>query len=117
LRWSPAYTTVSGLLPATDVPTVPGVFGIPPRGVARTQIDVSTPGKVRLKIGSADRLTIWIDGNRVDPKETLDLDLTQGTHTVAFSFHKEVEPRTDGLRLELLDIPGSSAKAQVLLGK
>ena len=117
LRWSPAYSTVSGVLPAIDVPTIDGVFGIPSRGVARTGIDVSTGGKVRLKVALADRLTIWIDGNRVDPKDSIDLNLAPGQHWVAISFNREGETAVDAIQLELVEVAGSSARAQVLLGK
>jgi hypothetical protein len=117
LRWSPVYATVAGTLPASDLPVIPGIFGIPARSVVRTSVEVSTPGRVRFAIEPASELTVWVDGNRVDPRPTFDLDLERGSHSIAFSFNRDVSRPVEAVKLELVELPGSSAKAQLLLGK
>ena len=41
--------------------------GIGPTGFARCQIDVSTPGRVKLTLNSAEGLSVWVDGTAVEP--------------------------------------------------
>jgi putative heme-binding domain-containing protein len=114
--WKPAYAKVSGLLPADDVTTLPVPADNPKVGLARCQVEVSTPGKVRFKLPATPGLRLWVDATRVEPAETLDLDLKTGVHTLTFLLPKDGKP-SDGLRLELQDAPGSAARAQMSLGK
>ena len=121
LTWSPAYSRVSGVLPLADLPALKfgpragSSAGIGQTGFTRTQIDVSTPGRVRLVLNSAKGLSIWLDGTTVDPKTALDLDLSAGVHTLSFAVN--LEAREEGLSCTLDDVPGSSAKAQPVIGK
>ena len=121
LVWSPAYSQVSGTLPLDTLPTIkigalPGSGAeVGQVGFARCQVDVSTPGRVRLAINSVKGLSLWVDGMTTDPKPTLDLDLTSGIHTLTFAVR--TGERAEGLRVTLEDIPGSPAKAQVVVGK
>ena len=91
LTWSPAYSQVSGLLPLGDLPVItlgplPGSGAeVGATGFARFQLDVSTPGPVRLALNSPRGLTLWVDGTSVEPRESIDLDLTAGLHTVTFA--------------------------------
>jgi putative heme-binding domain-containing protein len=113
--WRPAYATVSGTLPDADVISLPVPKDDPKVGLARCSVDVTTPGKLRLKLPVIKGLRVWIDANRVEASETIDVDLKSGVHTVTFLLPKDAP--NDGLRLELMDVPGSSARAQMLLGK
>ena len=121
LTWSPAYGRVSGVLPLADLPALQfgpragTSAGIGRTGFARAQIDVSTPGRVRLVLNSAAGLSIWVDGTTVEPSAALDLDLSAGAHAITFAVN--LEARKDGLICTLEDVPGSAAKAQPVVGK
>ncbi len=115
LSWSPAYSNVAGALPLTEVPTVPDRDGSPARKWVRFSIDVSTGGPFRLGLNSAEGLTVWVDGQRIEASRTIDLDLASGRHAVTFA----IDParREKMLALELLDVPSSTARFQAVLGK
>jgi putative heme-binding domain-containing protein len=123
LTWSPAYSEVSGALPLSDLPAIslgplPGSgAAVGATGFARAQIDVSTPGRVKLALNSAKGLTVWVDGIAVEPGETLalNLDLAAGVHTMTLAIN--LGQRKDNLRITLEDVPGSPARAQVIVGK
>ncbi|MHB1560998.1 MAG: HEAT repeat domain-containing protein, partial [Isosphaeraceae bacterium] len=118
LTWRPAYATVAGFLPASEWregsrPVGGSAQGIV--GLARTQIHATTAGPVRLALDATDGLTFYLDGRRVEPKaKALTLDLSPGRHTLAVAIGAV---RTDGVRCVLEDIPGSPARASVVLGK
>ena len=114
--WKPAYAQVSGVLPFDDVLTLPVPYEDPKVGLARCQVEVSTPGKVRFKLPMIAGLKLWVDATRVEPAATVDLDLTTGVHSLTFLIPKDGKT-LDGLRLELQDAAGSSARAQMVLGK
>jgi putative heme-binding domain-containing protein len=121
LSWSPAYSNVAGelpldALPVVQLPPLPGSgAGIGPTGFARCQIDVSTPGRVKLTLNAAEGLSIWVDGTAVEPAEELPLDLASGLHTITFAVR--LSGRRVGLRCTLEDVPGSPARAQAVVGK
>jgi putative heme-binding domain-containing protein len=121
LSWSPAYSTVAGTLPLDALPAfqlgpLPGSSaGVGPTGFARAQLDVSTAGRVKLALDSAEGLTVWVDGTAIEPRPELTLDLTPGLHTVTFAV--SLSRRREGLRCTLEDVPGSPARAQVVVGK
>ncbi len=118
LTWRPAYTTVAGFLPPSEWrersrPVVARAQAT--AGLARTQLQATTGGPVRLALDSTDGLTFYLDGRRVQPKaKALVLDLSPGLHTLAVAI---AASRTDGIRCVLEDIPGSPARASVVLGK
>ncbi len=115
LNWSPAYSQVSGDLPLDAIPSVVLPDRATARGFARGQIDVSTAGKVKLLLPSITGLELWIDGARHEPTTELAIDLAVGTHTVTFAV--DPERRREPLRLVLEEETGSSARAQVVVGK
>ena len=115
LTWKPAYAHVSGLLADADIPTLTTVA--PPRiGLARCQLEVTTPGKIRLKLPNVPGLRGWMDPTRLDVAETVDISLTPGTHTLTLLISKDGPP-AEALRVELQETPGSPARAQMVLGK
>ncbi len=75
---------------------------------------------MRFSLGSTAGLTFYLDGRRIEPIREGDstgalvLDLSPGVHTVAVAIPPD---RRDGVRWILEDIPGSPARAQVVLGK
>ena len=121
LLWSPAYSEVSGVLPLSVLPVItigalPGSGAeVGAMGFARAEIEISTPGKVRLTLNSHAGLSVWVDGRTVEPNDILDLNLDTGIHALTFAVR--LTERKEGLRVAVEDIPGSPAKAQVVIGK
>lgn len=115
LRWSSAYTTVAGTLPTEALPA----NRIPERApvtLARFRVEVTTPGKVRLKVADPAGVTVWLDGKEIAPSaEAVTLDLATGVRTITLGLfgNRTRQP----LRAELEDEPGSAARVQILHGK
>ncbi|WP_337175977.1 PVC-type heme-binding CxxCH protein [Paludisphaera sp.] len=118
LPWKSFYATVAGRIPAGEVPVNPRPAARPV-ALLRTDLEVTTPGPVRVKFDSAAGLTFWIDGRRVEQDakapDALILDLDRGTHALHVSFDPTRRP--DGFRAVLEDVPGSPAQARPVLGK
>jgi putative heme-binding domain-containing protein len=119
LTWTPAYTTVAGALPLDVIPKIDAVStptkGIGTIGFVRCQIEATTGGKVKLLLNSPKDLRLWLDGEPVEPKEEMVLDLKTGLHTLTFVL--DLTQRKHELRLELDDVAGSPARARVVNGK
>jgi len=119
LAWRPVYTTVAGVLPSGELPVNPRVNQAPPIAVAQSAVQVTTPGKVKLRFDSAKDLSFWVDGRRIEPTaddpDALTLDLDRGVHALSVAF--EPGRRPDGLRCVLEDVAGSTAQALPVLGK
>jgi putative heme-binding domain-containing protein len=118
LTWEPAYSTVAGVLPLDAIPQLIPRQGIDkdarPVGFVRCQLDVTTPGKVLLRLNVAKGLTLWLDGVPLEAREATVLDLTIGLHRLTFAVDGV---RTEGLRCEVDDQPGSKAQVRVVGGK
>jgi putative heme-binding domain-containing protein len=119
LKWRPAYTTVAGVLPLLEWASSQDPGAAVPVGLARSQIEVTSPGQVKLTFNSTDALSFWIDGRQVEPESdaprSLIQDLARGPHTLIVVVN--LKHRHDGFRCVLEDVPGSPARAQVVLGK
>ncbi|MFM7152470.1 MAG: PVC-type heme-binding CxxCH protein [Gemmataceae bacterium] len=106
LVWEPAYASVNGELPLTDLPR----FGLGKNGlrmsVVRAQLDSASPARVPLKLNQTKGLTVWLDGEPMPVGDTITLELTPGPHTLTVA----VDPREakNGLRLEIEDSPASA---------
>jgi putative heme-binding domain-containing protein len=111
LAWAPAYSQVSGQLPLAEVP---GSLG-KNRKVLRCQIDVVTPGKVTLGVGSSQGLRVWLDGTPVKVQDAMTLPLERGLHTITIVVDTAAR-NSPALRCELLDAAGSSAQARFVDG-
>ncbi len=113
LMWRRAYTTVAGLVPLSEWAEYGRSPAASPLALARTQVQVTTPGKVKLTFNSTEGLRFWIDGRRVEPapdsSDSLILDLTPGLHTLGVAV--DLARRRDGIRCLLDDVPGSAARA------
>ncbi len=112
LMWRPAYTTVAGLLPLSEW-TESGRSPEPASlALARTQLQVTTAGKVQVSFKTTEGLRFWIDGRRVEPARgsptALLLDLTPGLHTLGVAV--DLAHRREGIRCILEDVPGSPAR-------
>ena len=119
LTWTPAYSTVGGELPLTDHPE----FRIPFRAkdgqlgatFARFELDASSASQAKLLLNSVTGLTAWLDANPIKLTSEITLDLTPGRHRVTFVI--ELSERKEPLRVEMSDVPGSTAKVQLVGGK
>jgi putative heme-binding domain-containing protein len=117
LAWVPAYSTMAGELPARDMPIVQNQQGLRFSNV-RFDLRVSTPGEVALGLSHPEGTVMWV-GQRIVAKELAArtvLDLAAGAHTITLSIDRVKSPDRP-LRIELLDFPGSPARAQLLTGK
>jgi len=118
-RWDPIYSHVDGALPVGELPEFRVRFRVRPdeRGVAfvRAELNVTTGGRCRLLLGSVDGLTLWVDQNPIDVKSTTDLNLTSGRHLITFAI--DLGRRAEDRRVELIDLEGSPARAQIVGGK
>jgi putative heme-binding domain-containing protein len=115
LTWGPAYSQVSGILPLDGLPPVKITRESNPRSFVRCQLDVSTPGKVKLLLNGTAGVTAWLNGDPLEANETLELTLTAGVHTLTFALDRVA--RKDGLRCTLEDVPGSPARVRLVGGK
>lgn len=87
--WQPAYSKVSGELPAADFPDSDWVL-------ARGFVNVLASGQVALEVNSIDGLTLWLDGQRVSDLSA-PIMLKRGRRTLMFGFHSVDRP--GGLRV------------------
>jgi putative heme-binding domain-containing protein len=103
--FSMIYSAVSGALPLKDVPATKDSVS-----VLRTYLDVSTGGKLSLKLDNADGVSVAVDGAATEAKGEIALDLKPGLHVILFVVDRA--KRNDTLRLELGEVAGSGARAQ-----
>jgi len=116
LSWTPAYSRVSGELPADALARSPDRASAARVGLARAEVEVTSPGAVRLRLAPVPGIVAaWVDGLRFEPKPEVDLVLSVGPHILSFA--RAADPKAPGLRVELRDAPGSSARAQAVVGK
>jgi putative heme-binding domain-containing protein len=118
LTWSPVYATAAGVLPLGELPAVdlPQPSGKAVKAeIVRCQAEVTTPGKVRLRLNDpASVRAVWLGVNTFAPAGTMELDLPAGVQTLTFVVEAKA---TGGLRVELEDVPGSPARARLVGGK
>ena len=108
---------MSGLLPLADIPSLatgrPG--GKPGTSFVRCQLQVATGGQAKIVVNSTDGLSLWLNGTPLEIRPETLLELSPGTQTLTFAVDRT--RRSDGLRCELLDVPGSPAQLQIVGGK
>ena len=113
--WSPLYARVSGDLPLADLPKLVIWSNTEPLAVVRFQLDVTTGGAAKLKFNSVAGLALFVAGTPVETRAETALDLKPGVQTVTVVIDRS--KRTDDLRVELADVPGSPARVAVVGGK
>jgi putative heme-binding domain-containing protein len=106
LTWEPAYSTVAGVLPMSDLPRVR--LGKDELGFSliRTQLDAAEAVKVRLKLGPKKGLYVWLDHADLSAKEVVEVSLSKGLHTLIVRINHA--DRSEGLRLEVEDTPAAA---------
>jgi len=113
--WTSAYSKVSGEFPLDTLPKLVVWTGSEPFGIVRAQLDVTTGGKVKLKLEGAMGLSLWLGTTPVEVKNETVLDLKTGLQTLTFSVN--LTNRKDGFRVELEDVAGSPARVNIVNGK
>jgi len=113
LAWSPAYSTVSGVLPLDTLP--PLSEDANQFAIVQCQLEASAPGRVRLRLNSRKGIALWLDRDPVEPSEEITLAVAAGVHALTFAVNRT--QRNEGLRCELDDLPGSAARVRVVGGK
>jgi putative heme-binding domain-containing protein len=114
LAWTPAYSKVSGELPAAALSSIPYRISAAQIGLARAEVEVTTPGPVRFRLAPVP-LALWLDGRKIEAQGQLDLPMTAGLHTLTVAL--PAEPGSPGFRIEIQETPGSPARAQAVVGK
>ncbi len=117
-KWTSVYSKVDGTLPVGDAPRVQvyhgGAGGSPFFHFLRATIEVTTAGKVGLAINEPSGVNLWRGEQAIKADKQVTLDLPKGRHVLTFA----VDPRRKaGLRVEVIDVPGSGARAAVVNGK
>jgi putative heme-binding domain-containing protein len=112
LTWQPVYSTVAGVLPIDQLPRFQPHRETDPTSFVRCQVEVTTPGEVRLRLNSTAGLALWLDGKPAPVTEELKVEWARGTHTLTFDINHS--KRQIPLKLELL---ASTAQAQLVSGK
>jgi putative heme-binding domain-containing protein len=111
LIWVPAYSAVDGVLPATDFPAG-GPSGL---SLVRCQIEATSAGPISLRLNRVAGTSVWLDQTPAEAKELIEFSVAAGMHTLTFAIDRR--QRTEGLLVELKDVPGSSARVRLIGGK
>ena len=111
--WQPAYSTVAGALPLGDVPELPAARD-QSFGAARFDLEVTTPGRVALRFDRPADLRAWVGPSEFAVTETSPLELSRGRHTITLLVN--LRQRRAPLRIELVDVPESPARARIVSG-
>jgi hypothetical protein len=106
---------VSGTLPLTDLPGFVIWKDTAELSLARCHLDVTAGGKVKLRLNSPAGLTLWLNGNPIDAKEEIVIDVQPGLQTLTVAIDRTL--RKDGLRCWVEDITDSPARVSVVGGK
>ena len=105
-----AYGTVGGGLPARELGADSGAdFAF-----VRTELDVSTPGRVAFGIEDGSGLLLWVDGEPSTVGARVEIEVARGVHQVLLRV--DSRRRRAELRVELLDVEGSGARARFVSG-
>jgi putative heme-binding domain-containing protein len=113
LTWTSVYSCVGGNLPLAELPAIGSRTAQPPCCVVRCQVEVATAGRVGLVIeGPVEKA--WFDANSIKRDNNQTLDVSIGSHTITLLLASK---SGDHLRLELAEVAGSPAQAQLVGGK
>jgi putative heme-binding domain-containing protein len=115
LQWTSVYATVQGDLPGGDLPTFRKGKDGALQAAVRFQFDVTSPGKVTLKLADATGLQLWLDGNPIEPAGSVVLDVRPGLHTVTVL--GDLDTRKAPIRAELEEAPESQVRFRIIGGK
>lgn len=116
LPWLPVYSQVNGDLPTWNIPgwrrSSRSLFHY-----LQFKLDVKAAGQVGLKLNSAEGASLWVGQEAVaSVGETTVLDLAAGIQTITIALDDD-NRSANSLRIEVVDVDGSSAQVQVVGGK
>ena len=112
LAWAPLYAQVAGSLPLREaLPSADGSVAF-----VRCTLEVTTAGKLGLDLHDARGLTLWVDGQLTETRNSTTLNLVAGMHVLTFRVDLKVRPDAP-LRCELADMPGSAGQARFVGGR
>jgi len=115
-EWRPLYSKVDGTLPLDGIPA------LRQQGRARVhylrfQIDVRTAGTIGLQVSGPEESVLWVEDEMVERNDdSYAFDVERGSMTVTLAIREDL-PNKSNLSIEIVDIPGSKAQAQVINGK
>jgi putative membrane-bound dehydrogenase-like protein len=113
LPWVPAYSMVSGVLPADALAAKGQIVAF-----AQAGLDVTAPGVIGLHVGDPAGVSLWVNGKPVEvTRDVVEVELPRGVHTLTFKLDLAQRGADQGLRLEVRDVPGSAGHAQPLAGR
>ncbi|MEZ6065061.1 MAG: HEAT repeat domain-containing protein [Planctomycetaceae bacterium] len=108
-QWSRAFSRVDGSLPVGELPEVAVRNRVAEgsRGVSfvRTEINVDRAGAGVLKLTNPTGLQVWLNGEPLEVKDRIPVDLPAGRHRLTISLDRSATG--DALKVELLPADGS----------
>jgi putative heme-binding domain-containing protein len=110
-NWAPAYSLVSGILPADSIAATGQ-----PVGYVRGEVNVTAAGKFRLVLNDDKAVSLWVDDKPQSLSDDTMLELPLGVHSLTFRVDFS-QRGNQGLRVEIADAPGSTGHAQPVGGK
>jgi len=114
-QWESRYVMVSGDLPLDAIPSFAVWKDTASLSVVRTQLDVTTAGKIKLKLNSAAGVSMYVGANPVEIQNETVLDLKTGVQTLLFAI--DLSKRKEPLHAEIEDVTDSAARVTVVGGK
>ncbi len=111
-HWLPLYSRVSGSLPIGGLDR----FALDPEGFAflKFDIQVSSGGRIGLKLSGMDGLRLWINGEELKVKPRVDVALPEGIHTSIVAIKPVGE---QWLTIELVEDSPAAGHARFVDGK
>jgi putative heme-binding domain-containing protein len=98
--WQPAYAKVAGMLPLDEIVAAAGS----PVVYLQAQANVTEPGRVDIRLNSAQGVSLWVDGQACDLNAGTLGELARGEHPLVFrvdtTHHAPAELRAELLRPE-----------------
>lgn len=113
--WTTTYAKVAGELPLDSTAKLVVWNGSEPFAMVRAQLDVTSGGPIKLKINGTKGLTMWVGNTPVNLKDETVLEIKPGLQNLTFKV--DLSKRTEGVRVELEDVPSSAARATIVNGK
>ena len=111
VSWRVSYGKTGGTLPLDEVARMLGT----PVFAARGEVDVTEGGPLSFSIDSPEGLSLWLDGEPIEPAGQFSADLDAGRHTLTIRVDDEARS-SDGLRVEVTRAEGSEAEFTVVGG-
>ncbi len=110
--WLPVYSQVNGALPLEEVPALR--LHRTNYHYLRFQLDVRTAGVIGLKLDGPEGSLLWAGDVKIEPEgNRFEFEANRGVQVVTLG----IPQKGPYASVELVDVPGSSAQAQIVNGK